>query len=413
GTPYGGCVPDYNQCGIENVSGRLGLNYLNGNLPPGNMYHPELAVKFIPPESTTYQVHDAGVRNAINDRSGGTFSVVNRPLKLWCVVQNYGNQPEQPFKVYMRILRQNGSEAYKDSAMTRALSPAETDSLNFPDWVPTTAGVYTIKSWTRLPGDAVPVNDSAIVELRTVTIPATLTYDKGTATNFMSWNGPGGFGNRFVPPVYPCSITGARMYMAATTPTSVAMAIFDDNGPDGSPGDTLYLTRVDVSAQNWYTISPPQPIVITEGAFFVGAMSAVSSSPSFGMDSVPPLSYQGWEYTGVWAVSRDATMRDVMANANITGPVGVNQWLEPERSMMPVEIAVSPSVLGSSARLRLLNSREVETGIGIYDATGALVRELALSGNEAVLERRGLTAGIYFARALGVESSVAKFVIGR
>ncbi|MBM3315405.1 hypothetical protein FJY71_06145, partial [candidate division WOR-3 bacterium] len=307
GAPYNGWVPDFNQCGIENVSGRLGLTYLNGNLPPGNMYHPALAVRFIPPESTSYQVHDASVRNAMNDRSGGTFAVNNRPLKLWSVVQNTGNQPESPFKVYFKILRQNNSEAYKDSSMTAALNPSQTDSLCFPDWVPTSAGVYTIKTWTRLAGDAVPVNDSAIIELRVVTMPATLTYDKGTASNFMSWNGPGGFGNRFVPPVYPCSITGARMYMAATTATDVAFTIFDDNGQGGGPGDTLYQTTVNVSAQNWYTVTPPSPLVIADGAFFVGAMSATSSSPSFGMDSVIPLSWQGWEYTGVWAVSRDAS----------------------------------------------------------------------------------------------------------
>lgn len=413
GAPYNGWVPDANQCGIENVSGRIGLNYLNGNLPPGNMYHAELAVRFIPPDSTSYQVHDVGMRNAMNDRSGGMFAVNNRPLKLWSVVQNFGNQPEGAFKTYFRVLRANGSTAYSDSATAGATQPGQTDSLNFPDWVPTATGVYTIKTWTRLAGDAFAGNDSAIIELRVVNVPATLTYDGGVAQNFMSWNGPGGFGNRFVPPVYPCTVTSARIYMQSTGSTPCAIAILDDNGPGGTPGDTFYVQTVTVTTANWYTVTPSSPVVITDGAFFVGGMSEVSSLPQFGMDSTPPLSRQGWEYTGVWAPSRDASLRDVMANANVSGLVGVEEWLEPTPMPVPVRIDVRPSVVNTTAKLRLVNPRGTEQAIEVYDATGGLVRTLSIVRNEALLDARELAGGIYFARVAGSDSPVAKVLIGR
>ncbi|MEN9978773.1 MAG: T9SS type A sorting domain-containing protein [candidate division WOR-3 bacterium] len=411
GAPYNGWVPDANQCGIENVSGRIGLNYLSGNIPPGNMYHPGLAVRFFPPESTTLQVHDAAVRNAMNDRSGGMFAVNGQPITFWGVIQNTGNQAEPQFRAVARVRNQAGSVVFIDSTNVQALNPSETDSVVFTrTWTPSSNGVYTIQVISKLPGDAVPVNDTVTIELRVVTLPTTLTYDRGTPTNSMYWNGPGGFGNRFVPPVYPCSISSARVYMQATTSTPVAIGIYDDNGPGGSPGDTLYIATVNVLNADWYTINPPNPIVITDGAFFVGATSEVTGSPSFGMDSVPPLSYQGWEYTGVWAPSRDASMRDIMANATVSGRVGVME-LTPEPVRMPARLEVTPNP--GNGLLQLTLSERSGAQVEVYDATGKLVSTVTLKDGTGRLDVRNLAGGIYFARVVNNGSSVAKVIVSR
>lgn len=62
GEPDGGWAPEYNQTGIENYTGAIGLNYLSGTYPSQNMYHDSLAVLFIPPDSAAPAVHDVGVR---------------------------------------------------------------------------------------------------------------------------------------------------------------------------------------------------------------------------------------------------------------------------------------------------------------------------------------------------------------
>uniref|UniRef100_A0A7C4GCV3 T9SS type A sorting domain-containing protein n=1 Tax=candidate division WOR-3 bacterium TaxID=2052148 RepID=A0A7C4GCV3_UNCW3 len=419
GQPYNGWAPTGNQTGIENVSGQVGLNYLSGTNPSQNMYHPELAVRFFPPESTTMQVHDVGVFHAMNEFTAGMFHPNNRPLSFWAVVRNFGNQPEGQFKTYVRVSRSGGTVVHYDSMMARATTPGETDSLAFTQtWRPTTNGVYTLKFWTKLTGDAVPTNDTATIELRVLTLPGTLTYDNGVSTHMMSWNGPGGFGNRFIPPVYPCSIASARMFMAATTPTVTSVGIFDDNGPGGGPGDTLYIANVTVSAQNWYTVTPPSPVVITEGTFFVGGMSEISSSPSFGMDSIPPLSFQGWEYTGVWAPGRDAPLRDVMANAAVSGPVGLVEWIEPAPRPVPTRIEVTPNPARGAARMRLLSPRGDETAIDVFNAAGTVVRTLPLDGSMVVFDGRDKTGaklaeGIYFVRVAGFDSPVAKVILSR
>ncbi|UCG41976.1 MAG: T9SS type A sorting domain-containing protein [candidate division WOR-3 bacterium] len=419
GTPSNGWLPVSNQCGIENVSGQIGLNYLSGNTPIENMYHPELAVRFFPPESTSMEIHDAGIEYAMNDRSGGIFVLNNQPVELWGVAKNYGNQTEPDFRCYVNVKRGAVSQHY-DSTTVSVPNPGDTDSVSFSSWTPSANGVYTIEVFTVLPGDAVPTNDRRIIETRVVTYPAILTYDNGNlqTMQYYRWNGPGGYGNRFVPPAYPCSIAGIRMASSYyVTPAVCAFAILDDNGAGGGPGDTLYMTTVNVNSTTptWYTGTPSPPVVVDEGAFFVGAMSAVESEPQFGMDSIPPLSGQSWEYTGVWAPSRDMWARDAAFNATIVS-TGIEEELRPAPAQP--HLTVSPNPFGTSARLRLVNPRTTDQTAGVYDAAGTLVRTLELERGEAVfdgrdLEGRMLSEGIYFVRLVDDDPQVTKLVIAR
>ncbi len=428
GEPYMGWAPENNQTGIENGSGAIGLNYLSGTVPPGNMYHADLAVRFFPPESTTLQVNDAGVRNAMNDRNGGLFAINNRPFGFWAIVKNFGNQPEPEFKTYFRVLKGYSQVVFSDSMMAQPSNPGQTESLALPNtWRPSQDGRYIIKVITKLTGDMLAVNDTATIECRVVTLPADLTYVGWTPTTWASWDGPGGYGCRFVPPVYPCSISSIRMFMEATASTPTKMAIYDDDGPGDSPGTVLFEQTVDVLEWNGYSVNLPIPVAIADGAFFVGATSEISGSPSFGMDSMPPFSLQAWEYAGVWAPSRDAVDRDVCAAATISGPVvGIFELRQPTPT--PARIDVKPNPFGSATNIRLLNPRSGETAIEIYDATGSLVRTLSLERGTAAFNGRDargriLADGVYFARLAGydrgramarlTESPVAKVIISR
>ncbi|MFO7675101.1 MAG: T9SS type A sorting domain-containing protein [bacterium] len=419
GQPYNGWAPEQNQTGIENVSGAVGLNYLSGTIPSQNMYHPELAVRFYPPATTTMEVHDVGVRNAMNDRSGGFFVVNGQSIQPWAVVANFGNQTESPYKAYVRIKRTSGAVVHMDSTTATTNNPGDIDSLVFPNtWTATQNMTFIAEFYTRLTGDVFPPNDTVKVECRVLALPGWLSYDKGTADAYYSWNGPGGYGARFVPPVYPCSVSSIRMMSQSATGVNCVLGIFADNGAGGGPGDTLYLGSVSVSAPQWYVLNPPSPVVIEDGAFFVGAMSATSSDPSFGMDTIAPISGQSWEYTGVWAPSRDLWVREAMFNASILGATGIEEWVGPAPVPQPVRLDVSPNPFGTTARLNLINPRGSEGAVEVYDATGSVVRTLELDRGTAVFNGRDdagrlLAEGIYFARARGEGASVAKVVISR
>jgi hypothetical protein len=416
GSPYNGWIDSAAQVGIENISGAIGLNYLSGATPPGNVLHPDLAVRFFPPESTTLQIHDVGVRNAMNDNSGGTFCIKDRPLYLWAVVKNYGNQSESEYKTYFKVQRTNGAVLYSDSVDASASDPAQAESLAPASaWWPTTNGVYIIRVITKMTGDMLVSNDTATVELRVLTVPGLLAYDNGTPTDPMSWNGPGGFGNRFIPPVYPCSISSIQQFMGDNTgDVDVFMAIYDDDGAGGSPGTVLFGDTVTVTTTaDWYSLNLSPPVVITDGAFFVGSVSWTASRPGFYLDPSIPLSYQGWENTGVWGPSRDATVHDVAANAMISGPVGIAEWVNPTPAPMPARIDVNPNPFGGSTTIRLLNPTGLEKTIELYDATGSIVRRLDLSRDRATLDGRHLADGVYFVRVAGTEAPVAKVIVTR
>jgi hypothetical protein len=414
GAPYNGWAATSNQTGIENLSGAIGLNYLSGATPSGNVLHPDLAVRFFPPDSTSLQIHDVGVRNAMNDRSGGLFAINGRPLSFWAVVRNFGNQAEASYTTYFKVTRQNNAVVFSDSMTAMASNPGEGESLALAGtWRPATNGTYIVKIYTKLTGDMLTSNDTATLELHVVSMPALLTYDSGTpGSMWYFYLAGGGWGNRFVPPVYPCSVQSARAFLGMqATPSSPHIGIFDDNGPDGTPGDTLYDATVTVAADSWYTVTPPSPVVINDGAFFVCAISVVDSEPTFGMDSVPPVSFQKWEHFGVWTPDRDAGIRDFMANATISGPVGIFESMEPTPAPVPARIDVNPNPFGNRATIRLLNPTGVEKAIELYDATGSIVRTLELSRGQATLDGRLLADGIYFARVAGTEAPVAKVIV--
>ncbi len=411
GAPYNGWGDSSNQTGIENVSGQVGLNYLSGTTPANNVIHTDLAVRFFPPESTSLEIHDVGVRNAMNDRNGGLFAIRNDALSFWAMVKNFGNQSEAGYQTFFRVQRTNGAVLFADSMWAAASAPSETESLALAStWTPTTNGTFIIKVWTQMSGDMVPVNDTATIELRVVSLPGMLSYDNGTAGTTVSWNGPGGFGNRFVPPVYPCSISAIRQYMSGTG-VDVLMAVYDDDGPGGTPGSVLFGDTVSVNVTDWVSVTVSPPVVIDDGAFFVGAVSWTPSEPSYGVDLSAPFSNQGWENTGGWGPDRDATTRDVCANATVAGPVGIFEWLPPTPAPVPARIDVSPNPFGNATTIRLLNPTGQEQVLEIYDATGSIVRTLELSRDRAVLDGRLLADGIYFARVVGAEVPVAKVIV--
>jgi hypothetical protein len=415
GTPSSGWATENAQVGIENSSGAIGLNYLSGQTPANNIIHADLAVRFFPPESSL--LHDVCILNAMNDRNGGLFAVKDRPLSFWALVKNTGNQSEAEYKTFFKVQRTNGAVVFSDSMATQASVPGQTESLALAStWRPSTNGTYLVKVFTKLAGDMVPVNDTVTLELHVVTIPAQLTYDSGTPVHTWYFYFAGnGWGNRFVPPVYPCSVQSARVYMSMiTAPSNPIVAIYDDNGPGGGPGDTLYTTTINVGAEDWFTVTPPSPIVIDDGAFFVGAVSVVDSEGAFGMDSVPPLSNQRWECIGGnWSPSYDAAQGDFMANATISGPVGIFESMEPIPAPVPSRIDVNPNPFGGVTTIRLLNPTGIEKAIELYDATGSIVRKVELSRGRATLSGRLLAEGVYFARVAGTEAPVAKVIVTR
>lgn len=419
GDPYNGWTGDStNSIGIENVTGIVGLRYLFEGQPQSNRPHASLAVKFTPPESSAYQVHDVGIYAALSENSGGVFIYNGDELTPWAKVKNTGNQPEVNFPVCGLIKTSTGTTIYADTLQASSMNPGQIDSMAFsPNWIASSNGLFTFTAKTSLTGDMYPGNDQSIVEMRVVTYPAEMQYDNGLAQRQYYWNGPGGYGNRFVPPRYPCRVTGMKVYASATPATDIFVGVFDDNGLNGSPGDTLTSATLNIpTVASWITLNFPIPATINDGAFFIGAISSIPGRPSFGMDTLAPYSRQGWEYTAGWAPSRHAAIHDVCIRALVQTVPGIEEELIPSASN--ISTTVAPNPFCAKTVIHFANPQNKKMTFNIYNSIGTRVKTLATKAEQIVWDGKDdngkrLADGIYFFKIENVKESIEKVIITR
>jgi hypothetical protein len=395
----------------------VGISYLYGNLPTRNMIHDTLAIKYIPPATTNYQVHDAGVWRAMNEENGGIFLLKDNPATFWAKFKNFGNQAETGYPVYAVVRNATNTVVYADTMAVGAQPPSQIDSLAFdPPWTPTTNGLYTLKTYSKLTGDMFRGNDTVRTEIHVVTYPAELTYDNGTVGQIMSWQGnSGGFGNRFVAPSYPIEVTAIKASLSSATQVGCTLWLLAADGPNGMPGTVLARNTVQVtsSTPSWYQYNIPTPVAIAGGAFFVGVTSDADQAPGYSMDTTKPLCYQGWEFTGGWSPGRDQITQDVMMHALIRGVTGVAEEIGPVTRFV---MTAKPNPFGASTQIRFGRDLATSERLDIYTASGRLVRSMMVSGKSALWDGRNASGGrvaegVYVARLARNASPILKLVL--
>ncbi|MEO0084720.1 MAG: T9SS type A sorting domain-containing protein [candidate division WOR-3 bacterium] len=418
GSPYQGWSSTNNTTGIENITGTVGLSYLNGLVPSQNTLHDNLAVKFYPPDSSNYAVTDVGIWNAMNENSGGFFIYNNTPKTMWAKIKNTGNQPVANCSVFCRVRNAANAVVYSSAVLIPSMAVGQVDSVVFtPSWTPTTTGAYRTIFRTKLAGDIFPPNDSVIIETPVVTYPAELAFDNGVAGSASYWTGTGGgYGMKFIPPLYPCRITGAKAYLQYNaTAVTCTIFVFKDDGPGGTPGTVLGRGNVYVSSStpSWYQIN--LDATINSGAFIVGVVSSGYQTPSYCMDTAPPFSNQTWEYTGVWAPYREASETDVMIRALVSLGSGVEE-LMPVSVSPRTQITAYPNPFIDKVKIQLVNKIEPFNVIEIYNAVGEKINKLTSTtetfiwnGTDKFGQR--LSPGIYFAKLKTTDAPILKLLI--
>ncbi len=400
GAPSGGWTNNQLSVGIENISGIIGLQYNHINQPPENAIHPDLAILFSPPESTTYEAHDVAVLKMMNDVSGGFFLYNGDSIDFWGTIQNTGNQPEAGFNVGCLVRNPSNQIIYADTHHVSSLDPGETDSLVFtPSFTTSTNGTYSLLIKSLLSGDQVSANDSIFVQFKVVTYPVQLYYDEGAHTGFV-WSGTNaGYGAKFVPPRYPAKINQGHFYIVnQTTGPTVTFQIMDDDGPGGSPGTIFYETNVAVNDTGWYNMNVAgENIQLMDGGFFIGCISTGTSDPSFGMDTIFPSGRQSWEYTGAWAPYRDRETDDVLIRATVDLGPGIEE-AELIAGQKYVDMVASPNPFRALTAVTVPPYCKKMT---IYDASGRLIRHVKVEKGIAYWngcddEGKKMNQGIYF-----------------
>jgi hypothetical protein len=421
GSPYQGWSSTNNTTGIENITGTVGLSYLNGLVPTINTLHDTLAVKFYPPATTSYQVTDVGVWNALTENNGGLFFYNNTPKTMWAKIKNSGNQPVTTCSVYCRVRNAANSVVYSNATVIPSMIAGQMDSVTFPlTWTPTANGVYRTFFRTKVTGDIFAPNDSVIIETPVVTYPAELMFDIGYGSGSY-WTGTGGgYGMKLIPPQYPCRITGAKAQLYyQTTATVCTVFVFKDDGPGGTPGTVLGRGNINVNSTTptWYQISLDQ--TINSGAIIVGVISSGYQEPVYALDTAPPFSNQTWEFTGVWAPYREATENDVCMRALVTMGTGVEEELTPGISVNHIlkpSLVASPNPFANITKINLINKKHPLNVLNVYNAIGEQVNKLVTTKDHFIWngnDRFGnqVSPGIYFAKLATDDTPILKLLI--
>jgi hypothetical protein len=312
--------------GIENNIGTMGLQ------PLTYQPLPNYTLKYYYP-TTVLQVTDASVSWNTADGDGGVFMANNSgPHPLITQIENSGNQSFGPVTINGKVKTTANVQLVTSNAFTAAMVPTQNQQITFPNtFSPVNPGTdfFITRITGGVPNDTIPVNDSIYQEIVVVdtTQPSIrLCYTNNqtnTVTGSISWaGGQGGVGVYIKPPTYPARIINTNFICTIAPPSGPAFyaKIYDDNGPQGSPGTLLDSVLVDGSAITTYsvTVVPVQSnLVIQSGGFYVNWEMANTTQVAIAEDLTPPFSRQTFEtFQNIWSTFRDYQNADFFIGAD-------------------------------------------------------------------------------------------------
>lgn len=311
--------------GIENNIGTMGLQPLT--------YQPlaNYTIRYEYP-ATVLQVTDASVSWNHQDGDGGIFLANNSgPHSLVTQIENSGNQPFGPVTINGKVKTITNTQLVTSNAFTVALNPGQAQQVTFPaTFSPAGTGTkFFITRISGIPGDTIPVNDSIyqeIVVVDTTLSSIRLSYtdnQTNTVSGSISWaGGQGGVGVYIKPPTYPARILNTNFILTSAPLTGPAFyaKIYDDNGPQGSPGTLLDSVLVDGSQITPYQlllVPVAGNIVIQSGGIYVNWEIANNTSVAIATDLTPPFSRQTFEtFQNIWSTYRDYQNADFFIGAD-------------------------------------------------------------------------------------------------
>ncbi|TES92483.1 MAG: T9SS type A sorting domain-containing protein [Candidatus Cloacimonadota bacterium] len=379
---YGKQVGDFyldSDCaGIENVIGNVGLQVFYYTMPDSGY-----AVKFIPPESTSYEALDIGISQVLNPGSKGVFIYPNEPYTISTKIRNYGNMDAGSFLVSCLLWDTTYTSYFTDTITVSGLvAGAETTLYFTPDWTPPAVNDYLAFIQTILSGDINPTNNSKDVEIEVITIPGWMTYDSDPTSASITWwlGAGGGWGQEFEPPQYPIKIDSVMVTIASPNGVNCPVLFMDDDGPNGSPGTILYVDTIWIPASgffDYYTISIPSPACsIYSGKFYVGWIQLGDTFPRNTLEQNGPFSRRCWEFTGSWAPYRERDGAEFLIRTYTSSIQGVSEGIIGTKTYSLSLLPVNPNPVKENARIYYALPNEADVSLKVYNLLGQEVRTL-------------------------------------
>lgn len=312
--------------GIENSTGNIGLQVHSDTLPPNNY-----AIRFKYPNPVLLSIQD--VLPAWNQHAdnGADFILVNTPVNLVSNIHNSGNSAvTTTVNLQSTILDAALATVLNNSGSLSSLAAGDDTAFTFStSWTPTLAGQYTNRTTTTNSQDVNAANDVLNTELEVVDPCAatmSLSYVTGnTPDGSLNWNGGAGDDGAavyFVPPVYPYTVTDLQYYISSNVSDGYIAEVYDDDGPNGTPGTLLFTTTVpsaSVITAAWNTVPVTSTVTLNSGGFYVVWLQG-GTSIFLGTETAGPRCHHNFEILdGGWATLRYDETQDLLIRAAING----------------------------------------------------------------------------------------------
>ena len=357
--------------GIESVAGSIGLQHSQDSYPQSSY-----SIRLTPPAlSNASPVTDVSTAwNGNNENKGIFLSGLGVNHAMITNISNVGNQNAGSINVSSNVTSLFGMPVVNNNSSINSLIAGDDTTIYFSTmFSPSTPGTYTFSSQATLVGDINPTNNTVsqeIVVLDTSQNNINLCYANNLASTTLpgiNWaGGNGGIAVYFEPSFYPAKLVSSNFGIDLTGSSFAAM-IYDDNGPNGSPGTLIDSVFVDSNSVliGWNNIPLSLPHIINDGGVYV-LWYMYGNNISLARENIPPISRQAYEVlSGFWSSYRDYQTEDFFISIDIekipfAEDIGVSSIINVSNGIVQIEILnhglndvsnfnVSYSVDGTSA----------------------------------------------------------------
>lgn len=318
-------------CGIENLTGNIGLGPYIDAIPPSNY-----AIKFYYPDSVLLSVKDLTPAWNQNNENGGVFYPTGVLPSLQTNIKNVGNDNvTSTTSITGRLQNLNFATVYTNTQTLSSLAVGADSTITYtPQANISTAGQYYFESTLTNANDLNPGNNANTSEVNVVDLTgptATLTYSTGGAsTGSINWSGGAGddgVGIFMEPPVYPVTISSVEYFFTGVGGDYFLPRIYANDGPNGAPGTVLFSDSIpasNVTTNAWNVVTPSNSVTINSGGFYIAWFQG-GANVSIATETNGPISQRSYEILGgQWAPYRSNTDQEFLIRANITGYPCVN-----------------------------------------------------------------------------------------
>jgi len=238
-----------------------------------------------------------------------------------------------------------------------------------------------------------------------------IVYDDGTNEDVMPVGNSNFLASKFSPEGYPSDLYASSFYVSSAQSGTVLIYVWDDNGPDGTPGDVLIQGLPKNLIQGWNEINFVNEgfdIVIEEGGVYIGYqqlnvnfnIGVDWNNPSYADNSILDFGIGlGWEQLsnyspgGVWMIRAQMDGEDAELSSE-----------KESSTLVPNDFTLSqnyPNPFNPSTQLQFGLSQRSNTTLEVFNILGEnvlrVVDDVLDAGYYKIkLDMSGLASGMYF-----------------